>query len=100
MIRKKKIFIANVMVINLMREIMALNVIIPPIGATAKLNTIAKIRKYRGLQEGHHFIPMAMEVHGAPKHDMDRFIREFVHLFHDRRSKGHLSFTFCIQFFK
>jgi len=88
------------MVIDSMREIMASNVIIPLVGATVKLNTIAKIHKYRGLQEGHHFIPMAMEVHGAPKCDMDCFIREFVHLFHDKRSKGHLSFTFCIQFFK
>jgi hypothetical protein len=34
--------------------------------------------------EGHHFIPMAMEVHGAPRCDMDRFIKECVHLFHNR----------------
>jgi hypothetical protein len=31
----------------------------------AKLNTIAKIRKYKGFHEGHHFIPMAMELHNT-----------------------------------
>jgi hypothetical protein len=41
-----------------------------------KLNVIVKICKYRRLHEGHHFIPMAMEVHGASRHDMDRFIKE------------------------
>jgi len=42
---------------------------------------------------------MAMEVHGTPMHDMDRFIRECACLFHDRQLKGHLSLYFCIQFF-
>jgi len=63
---------------------MALNVISPPIGAIAEPNAIVKIHKYKGLQEGHHFILTAMEVHGTPERDMDRFIMEFVHLFHDR----------------
>jgi hypothetical protein len=40
------------------------------------------------------------EVHGAFEHDMDHFSRECVHLFHDRRLGGHLSLSFCIQFFK
>jgi hypothetical protein len=31
-----------------------------------------------------HFILMAMEVHNAPKHDMDHFIKECARLFHDR----------------
>jgi len=31
----------------------------------AELNVISKIRKYRMLHEGHHFILMAMEVHDA-----------------------------------
>jgi hypothetical protein len=43
---------------------------------------------------------MAMDVHDAPKCDMDRFIKECVRLFHDRWSRGHLSLYFCIQFFK
>jgi hypothetical protein len=43
---------------------------------------------------------MAMEVHGAPKCDIDCFINECVHLFHDRQSEGHLSLYFCIQFLK
>jgi hypothetical protein len=64
-----------------------------------KFNAIIKICKYRGLHEGHHFILMAMELHGAPKPYMDRFIKEGVCLFHDRQSRGHLSF-FCIQFFR
>jgi len=53
-----------------------------------------------GLQEGHHFIPMAMEVHGIPEHDMDCFIRECACLFHDRRLRDHLFLSFCIQFFR
>jgi hypothetical protein len=43
---------------------------------------------------------MAMEVHGAPEHDMDCFIKEFVRLYHDRRLRGHLSLFFHIQFFR
>jgi hypothetical protein len=76
-----------------------LNVISRPANAVAKFNAITKIRKYRGLHERHHFILMAMEVHGALKLDMDRFIREGACLFHGRQSEGHLSF-FCIQFFR
>ncbi len=50
----------------------------------AELSAIAKIYKYRKLHEGHHIVLMTMEVHGAPMHDMDHFIREYAHLFHDR----------------
>jgi hypothetical protein len=74
------------------------SVIIRPIGVIAELSAIAKIYKYRRLHEGHHFIPMAMEVHGAFGRDMDRFIKECAHLFLNRRSRGHLSLYFCIQF--
>ncbi len=52
--------------------------------AVVKLSAIAKIHNYRGLHERHHFILMAMEVHGTPEHDMDHFIRECARLFHDR----------------
>ncbi len=41
-----------------------------------------------------------MEVHNTPRRDMDRVIREHVHLFHDRQSRGHLSLSFCVHFFK
>jgi hypothetical protein len=41
-----------------------------------------------------------MEVHGVPGHDMDHFIRECACFFHDRQSRGHLSLSFCIQFFR
>jgi hypothetical protein len=59
------------------------NVINQPVGAIKKFNTIAKIRKYKRHHEGHHFILMAMEVHGTFKHDMDHFIRKCAHLFHN-----------------
>jgi hypothetical protein len=42
---------------------------------------------------------MAMEVHGTFEHDMDHVIKECAHLFHDRQSGAHLSWSFCIQFF-
>ncbi len=61
---------------NPTQEMVALSVISRLVGAIAKFSTIAKICKYRGLQEGHHFIPMAMEMHNAPECDMDRFIKE------------------------
>jgi hypothetical protein len=66
------------------------DVIIQPTGATAILNAIVKIRKYKRFHEGHHFILMAMEVHDTPRHDMNHFIKECVHLFHNRYSRGHL----------
>jgi hypothetical protein len=53
-------------------------------GVVVELNVITKIHKYRRLHEGHHIIMMTMEVHGAPRRDMDRFIRECAHHFHDR----------------
>ncbi len=74
-----------------------MSVINQSIGVVVKLNVITKIRKYKGFHEGHHFIPMTMEVHDTPKHDMDHFIRECVRLFHDRQSRGgHLFLFFCI----
>jgi hypothetical protein len=97
---KDQVFIANVVVIDPMRNTMSSNVINQLAGATMKFNTIIEIRKYRRLHEGHHFIPMTMEVHNTPRCDMDHFIRECAHLFHNRRSGGHLSLSFCIQFFK
>jgi hypothetical protein len=83
-----------------MPETMALSVISWPISAIAKFYAIANIHKYRRLHEGHHFISMAMEVHNTSGRDMDHFIREYAHFFHDRWLKGHLSLSFCIQFFK
>ncbi len=79
---------------------MASNVISRLEGVVVELNAIVTIYKYKGLHERYHFIPMAMEVHGALGHDMDCFIKECAHIFHDRWSRGHLSLTFCIQFFK
>jgi hypothetical protein len=65
---------------------MASSVIIQLTNVVAKLSAISKIHKYKKFNEGHHFIPMAIEVHNAPGHDMDHFIKECAHLFHDRRS--------------
>jgi hypothetical protein len=84
MIRKNYVFVANVVVIDTTWETMAMSVINRLACVATKLNTIVKIRKYRGFHKGHHFILMAMEVHSALKHDMYRFIKECAHLFHDR----------------
>ncbi len=43
---------------------------------------------------------MAMEVHDAHGCNMDCFIKECAHLFHNRESNIHLSLSFCIQFFR
>jgi hypothetical protein len=63
---------------------MVLKVISRPTSAVVKLSTIDKIHKYRGFQEGHHFIPMAMEMHSAPMHDRNCFLREYAGFSHDR----------------
>jgi hypothetical protein len=78
----------------------ASNVISRPSSVVVELNAIAKIRKYERLHEGHHFIPMALEVHCALGCDMDHFIMECVCLFQYRRSKNHLSLFFCIHFLR
>jgi hypothetical protein len=96
---RKLVFVVDVVVIDLMWETVALNVINWLTCAAMELNAIVKICKYRRFHERHHFILMAMEVHGAPKCDMDYFIKECARLFHDKQSRGHLSLSFCIQFF-
>jgi hypothetical protein len=63
MTREDQVFVANVMVTDLTWETMATSVINQPIGAIVELSAIAKIHKYKGLHDKHHFIPMAMEVH-------------------------------------
>ncbi len=100
MTRKHHVFVANVVIIDLMQETMASSIISRPADVATELNAIAKICKYKGLHERDHFIPMAMEVHNTPEHDMDHFIRECACLFHERWSKGHLSLYFYIRFFK
>jgi hypothetical protein len=49
MTQKDQIFIVDVVVTNPTQEMVTLNVINWLTGAVAKLNTIAKIHKYRGL---------------------------------------------------
>jgi hypothetical protein len=55
------------MITDLMREMVAFNVTNWLVGLAIKLSAIANIHKYKGLHEWHHFILMAMEVHGASK---------------------------------
>jgi hypothetical protein len=43
---------------------------------------------------------MAMKVHNTPGCDMNNFIRERAPLFHNIQLGGHLSLSFCIQFFE
>jgi hypothetical protein len=57
------------MVINPTLETMVMSVISQLINVIAEFITIFKIRKYRGLHEGHNFILMAMEMHNTPRHD-------------------------------
>jgi hypothetical protein len=65
MIRKDQVFAFDVVVIDPIRKTMISNVINRSTSANAKPNTIAKIHKYKGLHERHHFISMAMKVYGA-----------------------------------
>jgi hypothetical protein len=84
MTQKDQVFVVDAMVIDLTHEIVASNVISQPTCAATKFKAIVKIHKYRGFYEGRYFISMAMEVHGAHKCDMDRFIKECVRFFHNR----------------
>ncbi len=84
---------------NPTQETMSLNVINRSTGVVAKFDIIPKICNYKGLHEGHHFIPMTMQVHNTPEHDMHRFIKECACLFHDKLSRGHLFMSFRNQFF-
>jgi hypothetical protein len=90
-------FVANVVIIDSIKEIGALSVINWPTCVVVKLNTIVNIYKYRRLHEGHHFIPMALEVHDTLEGDMYRFIRECAFFSHNILLGGHLSLSFCIQ---
>jgi hypothetical protein len=83
MTQEDHVFVADVVVIDPTRDMVALSVISRLANTITKLNVIAKICKYKGLHEGHHFISMAMEVHGSPRCNMDHFIRECARLFHD-----------------
>ncbi len=79
---------------------MLTSVIIRLTCAIMKFSIIVKIRKYRRLHEGHHFISMVMKMHGVFGCDLYCFIKECVHLFHNRQLVDHLSLSFCINFFK
>jgi len=84
MTQKGQIFVVNVMTIDSTSRTMVLSVITQLVGAIMKLSVIVKIHKYKGLYEGHHFIPMAIEVHDTPRRDINHFIKECACLFHDR----------------
>ncbi len=88
MICEDHVFVANVVVIDLILEMVASNVISQTASAVAKLSTIAKIYKYKKFHEGHHFILMAMEVQGAPRHYMNHFFKECACLLHNRQFGG------------
>jgi hypothetical protein len=49
--------------------------------AATEFSVIAKICKYKKFHEAHHIILMAMEVHGALRHNMDCFIKECARFF-------------------
>jgi hypothetical protein len=85
-----------VVVIDPTWETMASNIISQSTGAITKLSAFVKICKYKGFHERHHFILMAMELHGTPKHDMNCLCPPF----HHKQSRGHLFLSFYIQFFK
>jgi hypothetical protein len=75
MTHEDQVYVVNVVVTNLTRKTVVMNVISRPLSVVVKFNASAKIHKYRRFHEVHHFTPMAMEVHGIFGHDMDHFIR-------------------------
>jgi hypothetical protein len=77
---------------------MAINVIGQLTNALAKVSVIAKIHKYRGFHEGHHFILMAMKIHNTLGHDMDHFIKELFILFMIDNQKVIYPYLFTFSF--
>jgi hypothetical protein len=73
MTQEDQVFITDVMVTDTTQEMMTSNVISRPINVVMEVRTIVKIRKYKRFHEGHHFISMAMKVHGTPKRDNGSF---------------------------
>jgi hypothetical protein len=73
MTQEDQVFIVNVMVTDPTQETMALNVTNQLTSVMAERRTIVKIRKYKGLHEGHHFIPMAMKVYMTHPKLLDGF---------------------------
>ncbi len=71
--------------IDLTMNMVAMSVVSQPSSPVAKLSAIIKICKYKRFHEGHHLIPMAMEVHHAFGHDMDCFIKECAIFFCNNR---------------
>jgi hypothetical protein len=98
MIHEDQVFVIDMVVTNLTQETMAMSVMNQQTSVVAELSAIIKIRKYKRFHEGHHFIPMAMEVHGAPMCDMDCLFKECACLFHDRQSRSQLSLSFTFSF--
>jgi hypothetical protein len=64
------------------------------------LAPLLRSESIEGFMRGTIFILMALKVHDTFKHDMDCFIGDYACFFHDRWSWGHLSLSFCIQFFR
>jgi hypothetical protein len=62
MTQKDQVFIVNVVVIDQTWETMVSIIINQLAGVVTKLRIVAKICKYRGFHQRHHFISMAMEV--------------------------------------
>jgi hypothetical protein len=95
---ENQVFVVDVVVTNLPWKTVATSDIsqLGNANVNAKPKAIVKICKYKRLCEGHHFISMATEVHNAPGHDTNRFIRECIRLFDNKQSKGHFSLSFCI----
>jgi hypothetical protein len=83
-IHEDQVFVVDVVVMDLTWEMVVTIIISWPADVATKLSAIDKIYKYRKIHEEHHFIPMAMEMHNAPRRDMDCFIKESIRLFHGR----------------
>jgi hypothetical protein len=63
------------------------------------ISVIAKIFKYRGFCDKHHFILMVMEVHNIFEHDMDRLITSVL-VFLKPDNRGSFIFVFFYSIFQ
>ncbi|KAG6551070.1 hypothetical protein Mapa_007305 [Marchantia paleacea] len=95
-----QVTVADVVVTDPTRDTVSEGVITHLPGWATSGAAAAKVSKYRGMQRGHLFVPLALELYGAMDTDFDMFVRECARAYHTRRHGVSLSLASCIAYFR
>ncbi|KAG6542682.1 hypothetical protein Mapa_015917 [Marchantia paleacea] len=99
LVREDQVTVADVVVTDPTRDTVSEGVITHPPGWAAS-GAAVKVSKYRGMQRGHLFVPLALELYGAMDTDFDMFVRECARAYHTRRHVVSLSLAYLIAYFR